>query len=143
MLHDRQSGCSDRLSPRLFCGSSPLGFFPTISQSFLAPLRALCWILYLFTIGYDNYHAEIVRETILLRCGLTANPSILKGAMRESSYERVHGEEQALAPVFVPVRSTSPESADSQSQMESVGEVDDDDQNLYSQWESVGGRHLV
>ena len=128
----------------------PVGLLPSSSRcykivSVSAPsewILALCWILYLFTIGYDNYHAETVRETILLRCGITANPSILKGAMHESSYERVHGEEQALAPVFVPVRSTSPESADSQSQMESVGEVDDDYQNLYSRWESVGDRHL-
>jgi hypothetical protein len=128
----------------------PVGLLPSSSRcykivSVSAPsewILTLCWILYLFTIGYDNYHAEIVRETILLRCGLTANPSILNGAMRESSYERVHGEEQVLAPVFLPVRSISPESTDSQSRIESVGEVDDD-QNLYSRWESVGGRHFV
>lgn len=128
----------------------PVGLLPSSSRcykiaSVSAPtewILGICWILYLFTIGYDNYHAEIVRETILLRCGHTANHSILDGTMRESSHECVDGEEKALAPAFVPVRPTSSESTDSQLRMESVGEVDGDDQKLSSQWEAAGHEYF-
>jgi hypothetical protein len=55
--------------------SMPVGLLPTTAtcykiSSFSAPaewILALCWITYLFAVGYDLYHAEHVAQTIIAR----------------------------------------------------------------------------
>jgi hypothetical protein len=61
----------------------PVGLLPTTSRcyritSFSAPtewILALCWISYLFAVGYDLYHAEHVAEAIINLTGRRGQPA--------------------------------------------------------------------
>jgi hypothetical protein len=76
----------------------PVGLLPTTAKcyrisSFSAPcewILALCWISYLFAVGYDLYHAEHVAEAIIARSGQRgAHEKSPSAAMRSLRLARV------------------------------------------------------
>lgn len=73
----------------------PVGLLPSTAtcwklSTFSAPtewILSLCWVLYLFAVAYDLYHAETVREQIIANSsqGLSTGRLLPLRLMRENS----------------------------------------------------------